>query len=79
MSLTGNWSVDLQAGSGYGYSLLFVILFAGMGAILYQVQATRLGVCTGIDLARQTRLLLHDRPRHKKLFRWGLLYPLYST
>jgi hypothetical protein len=29
------------------------------------------------DLASHCRILLHDRPRHKKLWRWGVLYPLY--
>ncbi|KIK30057.1 hypothetical protein PISMIDRAFT_20916 [Pisolithus microcarpus 441] len=48
----GNWGVDLQAGSQFGYSLLFCVLLAGL-------------------------LLLHDRPRHKMLWRWGVLYPLY--
>jgi hypothetical protein len=33
----GNWSVDLQAGSQYGYKLLFVVLVAGLGAIVLQV------------------------------------------
>lgn len=33
----GNWSVDLQAGSEYGYKLLFVILLSGLGAIVLQV------------------------------------------
>jgi metal iron transporter len=28
----GNWTVDLQAGSEFGYKLLFVILLAGLGA-----------------------------------------------
>ena len=28
----GNWTVDLQAGSMFGYKLLFVILLAGLGA-----------------------------------------------
>jgi hypothetical protein len=29
---SGNWTVDLQAGSEFGYKLLFVILLAGLGA-----------------------------------------------
>lgn len=33
----GNWSVDLQAGSDYGYKLLFVILLAGLFAVILQV------------------------------------------
>lgn len=30
------------------------------------------------DLAVQCRLAFYDRPRHKLLFRYGLLYPLYA-
>lgn len=73
----GNWGVDLQAGSQFGYSLLFCVLLAGLLAALLQVLAGRLGVVTGLDLASHCRLLLHDRPRHKMLWRWGVLYPLY--
>ena len=31
-----------------------------------------------LDLAAHCRLLLHDRPRHKMFWRWGVLYPLYA-
>jgi metal iron transporter len=34
---SGNWSVDLQAGSEYGYKLLFVILLGGFFAVILQV------------------------------------------
>ncbi|KAJ8514800.1 hypothetical protein ONZ45_g7712 [Pleurotus djamor] len=64
----GNWGVDLQAGSEYGYKLLFVVLLAGLFAVFLQVQA---------NLASHCRLLLHDRPKHTKLWRWLALYPLY--
>lgn len=30
-----------------------------------------------LDLASHCRLLLHDRPKHTKLWRWLALYPLY--
>lgn len=73
----GNWGVDLQAGSQYGYKLLFVVLLAGLFAAFLQVLACRLGVVTGLDLASHCRILFHDRPRHTKLWRWGVLYPLY--
>ena len=33
----GNWGVDLQAGSLYGYHLLFVVLIAGLFAVFLQV------------------------------------------
>lgn len=93
----GNFSTDLAAGAGYGYSQLCIVLMAAMMALLYQLLATRLGVVSGIgqlshfcghakigsdlcisDLASHCRLALHDRPRHKMLIRWGVLYPLYG-
>ncbi|CAE6486223.1 unnamed protein product [Rhizoctonia solani] len=73
----GNWSVDLQAGSQYGYKLLSVVLLAGLGAILLQTMAARLGCVTGRDLAQHCRLLLYSRPKHKLWFRRALLYPMY--
>ncbi|KAI0343977.1 natural resistance-associated macrophage protein [Trametopsis cervina] len=74
----GNWSVDLQAGSEFGYRpLLFIVLLAGLGAIVLQSLATKLGCVTGLDLATHCRILLHDRPKHRRLIRYGVLYPLY--
>ncbi|KAF9261829.1 Nramp-domain-containing protein [Marasmius fiardii PR-910] len=73
----GNWGVDLEAGSQYGYRLLFVVLLAGLFAIFFQSMASRMGCVTGLDLASHCRLLLHSRPKHTMLWRWGLLYPLY--
>ncbi|KAK0489581.1 putative transporter of the NRAMP family [Armillaria luteobubalina] len=69
----GNWGVDLQAGSSYGYRLLFVVLLAGLFAVFFQVSAHRLGCVTGLDLASHCRVLLHPRP----VTRYLLLYPLY--
>ena len=37
-SSSGNWGVDLQAGSEYGYKLLFIVLLAGIFAVLLQVR-----------------------------------------
>ncbi|GAA6059625.1 hypothetical protein JCM10212_004128 [Sporobolomyces blumeae] len=74
----GNWSTDLQAGSAYGYSHLFIVLFAGLMALLFQILATRLGCVSDEDFPTHCRIALHDRPGRFKLFyRWGLLYPLY--
>ncbi|KAF9243857.1 natural resistance-associated macrophage protein-domain-containing protein [Melanogaster broomeanus] len=74
----GNWSVDIQAGTTFGYRpMLFVILLAGLMAIVLQVLATRLGCVTGLDLAAHCRILLHDHPRHPRLVRHFVLYPLY--
>ncbi|THV06068.1 Nramp-domain-containing protein [Dendrothele bispora CBS 962.96] len=74
----GNWSVDLQAGADFGYRpMLFVLLLSGLGAIVLQTMSCRLGCVTGIDLASHCRLLLHDHPKHPKLVRRAILYPLY--
>ncbi|CAE6494989.1 unnamed protein product [Rhizoctonia solani] len=73
----GNWAVDLQAGSQFGYKLLFVILLAGLGAVLLQTMAARLGCVTGRDLAEHCRILLYNRPKHTLLYRRLLLYPMY--
>ncbi|ORY90855.1 natural resistance-associated macrophage protein-domain-containing protein [Leucosporidium creatinivorum] len=74
----GNWATDLQAGSSYGYSHLFIILFSGLIALLFQILATRLGCVSNHDLSTQCRLALYDRPRHKLFYRWAILYPLYA-
>lgn len=73
----GNWGVDLQAGSQFGYKLLFVVLVSGLFAVYMQVLSSRLGCVTGLDLATHCRLLLHDRPKHTLRWRWLVLYPLY--
>ncbi|KAF7303025.1 hypothetical protein MKEN_01265500 [Mycena kentingensis (nom. inval.)] len=73
----GNWAVDL-AGSDFGFSLLFMVLLAGVFAAYLQTLGTRLGCVTGLDLASHCRVLLYDRPKHKRLLRWGVLYPLYA-
>ncbi|KAF9819246.1 hypothetical protein IEO21_02285 [Rhodonia placenta] len=73
----GNWGVDLQAGSQFGYKLLFVVLVSGLFAVYMQVISSRLGCVTGLDLATHCRLLLHDRPKHTLRWRWLVLYPLY--
>ncbi|KAJ3922376.1 natural resistance-associated macrophage protein-domain-containing protein [Lentinula edodes] len=62
----GNWGVDLQAGSTYGYRLLFVVLVAGLIAVILQVLATRLGCVTG--LGELTRCSLSFHSGHISLF-----------
>ncbi|KAI0094547.1 Nramp-domain-containing protein [Irpex rosettiformis] len=68
----------MQAGSEFGYRpLLFIILLAGLGAIILQSLASKLGCVTGQDLASHCRILFHDRPKYRKLVRYSVLYPLY--
>ncbi|KAK8861356.1 hypothetical protein IAR55_002175 [Kwoniella newhampshirensis] len=53
----GNWATDLEAGSNYGYKLLFVVLLAGLAAVVLQLLSVRLGAVTSTSLPTQTRLL----------------------
>jgi manganese transport protein len=48
----GNWATDLEGGSRFGYSLIWVILMSNMMAVLLQTLSARLGIVTGKDLAQ---------------------------
>ncbi|MGN6319822.1 Nramp family divalent metal transporter [Trinickia sp.] len=47
----GNLATNLQAGAGYGYALLWAVLFANLAAMLFQAVSARVGVVTGMSLA----------------------------
>src|SRR6266850_3124962 len=51
----GNWATDLAGGSGFGYSLLSVILLSNLMAILLQALSSKLGIVMGRDLAQACR------------------------
>lgn len=51
----GNWATDLEGGSRYGYSMLYVILLSNIFAMLLQHLCVRLGVATRQDLAEACR------------------------
>jgi manganese transport protein len=51
----GNWATDIEAGSRYGYALLFVVLLSSLAAMLLQTLALRLGLVAKVDLARACR------------------------
>ncbi len=51
----GNWATDIEAGSRFGYGLLFVVLLASLAAMLLQTLCVRLGVVAQKDLARACR------------------------
>ncbi|GLU33315.1 Nramp family divalent metal transporter [Trinickia caryophylli] len=48
----GNIATNLQAGAGYGYSLLWVVLLANVVAMLFQAISARIGLVTGESLAK---------------------------
>jgi manganese transport protein len=51
----GNWATDIEAGSRYGYTLLFVVVLSSLAAIALQCLSMRLGIATGQDLAQLSR------------------------
>ncbi len=51
----GNFATNIQAGSGYGYSLLWVVLSANLIAMLFQSLSAKLGIVTGRNLAEMSR------------------------
>ena len=52
----GNFATNIQAGAGYGYMLLWVVLLANVIAMLFQALSARLGIVTGHSLATLCRL-----------------------
>ena len=51
----GNFATNIQAGSRYGYTLLWVVLMANLIAMLFQALSAKLGVVTGRNLAEMCR------------------------
>jgi manganese transport protein len=52
----GNFATNIQAGSRYGYALLWVVLLANLIAMLFQALSAKLGIVTGHNLAEMCRL-----------------------
>jgi manganese transport protein len=51
----GNFATNIQAGSTYGYELLWVVLSANLVAMLFQGMSANLGIVTGRNLAELCR------------------------
>ncbi len=51
----GNFATNIQAGAGYGYALLWVVLMANLIAMLFQALSAKLGIVTGRNLAEMCR------------------------
>jgi manganese transport protein len=52
----GNFATNIQAGSTFGYNLLWVIALANLMAMLLQTMSAKLGLATGLNLAEMSRL-----------------------
>jgi manganese transport protein len=65
----GNFATNIQAGSKYGYALLWVVLLANAIAMLFQSLSAKLGIVTGRNLAELCR---DHWPRPVVLVMWGI-------
>lgn len=52
----GNFATNIQAGSMFGYKLIWVVVMANMMAMLFQMLAAKLGLATGHNLAELSRM-----------------------
>ncbi len=51
----GNFATNIQAGAGFGYTLLWVVVAANLIAMLFQGLSAKLGIVTGRNLAELCR------------------------
>jgi manganese transport protein len=51
----GNWATDLEGGSQFGYTLIWVLLMSNLMALLLQSLSARLGIVRRRDLAQANR------------------------
>lgn len=51
----GNFATNIQAGSRYGYTLLWVVVMANIIAMLFQALSAKLGIVTNKNLAEMCR------------------------
>ncbi|ELI5732075.1 Nramp family divalent metal transporter [Vibrio fluvialis] len=51
----GNFATNIEAGSTFGYQLLWVVLWANLMAMLIQYLSAKLGIVTGKNLAEHLR------------------------
>ncbi len=51
----GNFATNIQGGSQFGYTLLWVVVVSNLMAMLVQVLSAKLGIATGLNLAELCR------------------------
>ena len=50
----GNWAANIAAGSGFGYSLLWMVTLSTIMLVFLQHNVAHLGILTGLFLAEAT-------------------------
>lgn len=54
----GNWAANIAAGSGFGYSLLWMVTLSTIMLVFLQHNVAHLGIVTGLCLAEATTTYL---------------------
>jgi len=57
----GNWAANIATGSGYGYTLLWIVTLSTIMLIVLQHNVAHLGIATGLCLAEAATIYIHPR------------------
>jgi manganese transport protein len=57
----GNWAANLAAGSGYGYTLLWIVTLSTIMLVILQHNVAHLGIATGLCLSEASTIYIHPK------------------
>jgi manganese transport protein len=57
----GNWAANLAAGSGYGYTLLWIVTLSTIMLIVLQHNVAHLGIATGLCLSEAATIYINPK------------------
>jgi manganese transport protein len=57
----GNWAANIAAGSGYGYTLLWIVTLSTIMLIILQHNVAHLGIATGLCLSEAATIYIHPK------------------
>jgi manganese transport protein len=57
----GNWAANIATGSGYGYTLLWIVSLSTIMLIILQHNVAHLGIATGLCLAEAATIYIHPK------------------
>jgi len=55
----GNWAANIASGSGYGYTLLWIVSLSTIMLIILQHNVAHLGIATGLCLSEAATIYIH--------------------
>jgi manganese transport protein len=57
----GNWAANIATGSGYGYTLLWIVSLSTVMLIVLQHNVAHLGIATGLCLSEAATIYIHPK------------------